>query len=180
MYNLANQLTFARLASLPLIVLLLYIPHAWAAWACLILYIMGAMTDWLDGWVARRFHQTSALGTFLDPIADKIFIAVILVVLIAIGRIDGLLTLAVLVILARELFVAGLREFLGPKNIKLPVTKLAKWKTASQMVATGALIIAPYIVEGGLIGGAILCVAAALTAITGWDYFRESLPYLRD
>ena len=172
--NLANILTITRLVLLPFIVILFYMPAswAWASWALLALYAIGAITDWFDGWVARRFNQVSAFGTFMDPISDKIYVVTMLLMLIATQRISGLLVLAVVVILVREFLVAGLREFLAPKNIKLPVTKLAKWKTTAQMVATGLLILAPLSRLAADAGDVFLCGAAVLTVVTGWDYVR--------
>ena len=101
------------------------------------LYIIGAATDWLDGWVARRYNQISEFGKFMDPISDKIFVVTVLMMLVATHRIEHFLVLAVIIILIREFLVSGIREFLGPKGISLPVTPLAKWKTAAQMTATG-------------------------------------------
>lgn len=179
--NLANILTITRLALLPPIILLFFIPAAWAAWACLILYVAGALTDILDGWAARRYNQISELGKFLDPISDKIFVITILLMLIATDRIEGIWVLPVVIILAREFLVAGLREFLGPKNVPLPVTHMAKWKTAIQMIATGVMIVAPYmhwtIEIAGLTG---ICAAAALTAITGWAYLKAGLSHIKE
>ena len=177
--NLANKLTLARLALLPFIILLLFIPAKWAAWTVLVLYIIGAATDWLDGWVARRYNQISDFGRFLDPIADKVFVVTILLMLVAIERIGGIFTLAVIIIIAREFLVAGLREFLGPKNIVLPVTPLAKWKTALQMVATGVLIVGPYVPLGGALGLLALSAAAALTVMTGWNYLKSSWVHIK-
>lgn len=179
MHNLANKLTLFRLALLPLLIILLFIPREWAADIALIIYTIGAITDWLDGYVARKYNQVSNFGTFLDPISDKIFVVVILLMLVATQHITGIFTLAVIVILVREFVVAGLREFLGPKNIKLPVRPLAKWKTTVQMIATGILIIGPYFSLGEVIGLLGLTAAAVLTVITGWQYLRASLPYLR-
>lgn len=180
-YNLANKLTLIRLALLPFIILLFFIPAAWAAWTCLVLYVLGALTDLLDGWVARKYAQTSAFGAAMDPIADKIFVVTVLLMLVATQRMADILTLAVIVILMREFLVAGLREFLGPKGVSLPVTKLAKWKTATQMVATGILIVGHY-VSGGvtLLGEVLLAVSAGLTVVTGWGYIKASLPHISD
>lgn len=180
MLSFANILTLFRLALLPFIVLLFFLPFDWAAWMCLTLYIIGAITDWLDGWVARRYNQISAFGTFMDPIADKIFVVVILLMLVATDRIQDIWVIAVIVILTREFLVAGLREYLGPKNIQLPVTNLAKWKTAIQMVATGLLIIAPINLYAELAGQIGIIIAAALTAMTGWSYLKASLPHIKD
>ena len=179
-YNLANKLTLFRLALLPFIILLFFIPAKWAAWACLVLYILGALSDWLDGWAARRYGQTSAFGAAMDPIADKIFVVTVLLMLLATQRIGGIFTLAVIVILMREFLVAGLREFLGPKGVTLPVTKLAKWKTAIQMVATGVLIVGPFMSGGTVLGMVLLTIAAGLTVVTGWEYVKASLPHIQD
>ena len=182
MKNLANILTLTRLALLPFIIILLFMPDSWtwAAWTCLVLYIIGALTDYLDGWVARKFDQVSEFGRFLDPIADKIFVVAILVMLVEAGRVAPLGVIAVIIILVREFTVAGLREFLGPKDIKLPVTNLAKWKTTVQMIATGILIVSPatplYI---DLIGLACLCGAAVLTVMTGWNYLKTAMTHMK-
>ena len=174
MDNLANILTVARLALLPFIVLLLFFDAAWTAWTALALYLAGAATDWLDGWVARAFNQVSDFGRLMDPISDKVFVMTILMMLVADGRIQGVLVLAVIVILIREFIVAGLREFLGPRNIVLPVTRLAKWKTTVQMVAAGFLIMAPVSFRAEVAGQLLLCAAAVMTAVTGWDYIRTA------
>jgi len=180
MKNLANILTISRLVLLPFIIALFFIPEAWAAWSCLGLYIIGALTDFLDGWVARKFDQISAFGKFMDPIADKIFVVTVLFMLVAADRITGIWVLAVVIILAREFLVSGIREYLGPKNIQLPVTPLAKWKTAVQMLATGLLIMAPYSALATLTGRISLSVAVVLTVITGWNYLKSSLEHIKD
>ena len=178
--NLANKLTLLRLAALPVLVGLLFIDRNWAAWTCLILYIAAALTDWLDGWVARKYHMVSGLGTFLDPISDKIFVSTMFLTLIATGRLAGFGALLVILILTREFVVSGLREYLGPLGVKVPVTKLAKWKTTVQMIAAGALIVSPFVPYGYAIGIVLLLAATALTLVTGWDYLRTGLPHLRD
>lgn len=178
MCNLANILTLFRLVLLPFIIVLFYIPAEWAAWTCLILYIIGAVTDFFDGWVARRFNQISDFGTFMDPISDKIFVVVLLLMLVSIGRIEGLWILPVIFILVREFLVSGMREFLGPKNIKLPVTNLAKWKTTIQMAALGFLIIGPYVPLGTLAGLLGLTAAAVLTVVTGWEYLKAGFAHM--
>ena len=178
MNNIANILTVTRLALLPFIIALLYAHSAWAAWTVLVLYIIGALTDWLDGWVARRYDQISDFGKFMDPVSDKIFVVTLLMMLVATHRIEHFLVLAVIIILVREFLVSGIREFLAPKGISLPVTKLAKWKTATQMIATGLLIIGPAYPLADLTGGILLCAAAALTVITGWDYLKTAWRYL--
>jgi len=180
MMNLANILSLARLALLPFIIILFFLPYQWAAWLCLVLYIIGAVTDFADGWVARKFNQVTEFGKFIDPISDKIFVVTILLMLVAADRITGVFVLAVVVILVREFVVAGLREFLGSKEIKMPVTQLAKWKTAIQMISSGLLIIAPYNALAAIVGLSGLCVAAAITAWTGCDYFKSALVHLKN
>lgn len=180
MDTLPNILTLFRLALLPIIVLLFFIPAGWAAWTCLALYILGAFTDWLDGWIARKYNQASELGAMMDPIADKIFVVTIMLMLVATGRIEGIWVLLIVIILIREFTVSGLREYLGPKGIKVPVTKLAKWKTATQMIATGILIIAPYITGGGFIGLLCLLAATILTITTGWQYLKAGLEHIKE
>lgn len=176
--NLANILTIARLCLLPVIIVLIALPVAWAAWTCLALYAIAAFTDFLDGWVARRYNMITEWGKFMDPISDKIFVVIILLMLIVIDRIDGLWVLPVMIILVREFLVSGLREFLGPKDVKLPVTSLAKWKTASQMLSLGFLIVAEYVPYGLITGLVLLSVSSVLTAITGYTYLREGFKHI--
>ena len=135
MKNLPNVLTFLRIAILPVIIGLFYVPDSWAAWSALALYIFASITDYLDGHLARKWHVISPVGTFLDPIADKIFIVALLIVIAAFDRLEGIWLIPAILIIIREIFVSGLREFLGPKNVQLPVSKLAKWKTTVQMIA---------------------------------------------
>ena len=163
-----------------MIILLFYIPFEWAAWVCLALYAIGAITDFVDGWIARKFNQVTPFGTFLDPISDKVFVVTMLLMLVSVDRIDGIGVVAVVIILTREFMVSGMREFLGPKNIKLPVTKLAKWKTTIQMVATGILVVGPFLPFGTLIGQTGLLCAATLTVITGWTYLKTGFAHMKD
>ncbi len=177
--NIPNILTLARLALLPPMIVLFFLPLEWAAWICLGLYVVGAVTDFLDGWIARRFNMTSEFGAMMDPISDKIFVVTIMLMLIAVGRIEGLMVLSVVIIIIREFTVSGLREYLGPKGITLPVTNLAKWKTALQMGALGFLIIGPYLFWAYILGSAALIGAALLTLITGWIYLKAGLDHIR-
>lgn len=182
MWSIPNIMTMARILLLPFIVALLYIPEAWAAWVALAFYIIAALTDFLDGFVARKMNMESAFGRFLDPIADKVFIASLLLLLVGFGRLQGVWIIAGIIILARELLISGLREFLGPENITFPVTRLAKWKTTVQMFALGFLIVGdygdvilPYTLE---IGHLLILIAAVLTVITGWAYFKVGLKHI--
>ncbi len=181
--NIANILTIARILLLPLIVALFYAEESWgapAAWLCLFIYIIAAITDFFDGYVARKLNQISAFGTFLDPISDKIFVSTLMILLVAFGRIEDSWIILVILIFAREFLVSGLREFLGPKNIKVPVTMLAKWKTTVQMLSLGFLILgphAPYALDLGLV---LLFLATILTLITGLSYMIVGIKHMKD
>lgn len=179
--NLANILTFSRLLLLPVMIALFYLEASWgavAAWLCFIVFVLSAITDFFDGYVARKYNQITPFGTFLDPISDKIFVATLLVLLVAFGRITGFWILLVLLIFAREFLVSGLREYLGPKNIQMPVSALAKWKTAAQMAATGFLILGPYAPFALPIGLWLLLAAALLTIITGAQYLQAGIRHI--
>jgi len=180
MLNIPNLMTLGRLALLPFIIALLYSGGSEATWIALGLYVVAALTDFFDGYLARKLNQISAFGTFLDPISDKIFVGVLLVALVGFGRLEGLWMIAAFVIIARELLVSGLREFLGPHNVQMPVTKLAKWKTATQMLSLGFLIVGNLAIGALLAGQLLLVLAAALTAITGWAYLMTGLRYMKD
>lgn len=182
MLTLPNLLTLSRIVAVPFLVALLWWPQWPLGYALgFLLYTLIAATDYLDGYLARKSGQVSKLGTFLDPIADKIMVAAVLLMLTATGVIAGLHVIAAILILMREIFVSGLREFLGGMRVSLPVSKLAKWKTTVQLVALGALILAPALPGVAWVmpvGVAALWLAAALTLITGWDYLRTGLRHM--
>lgn len=177
-----NFLTFARLAATPVIVGLFFIDTGAARWAILILFVAAAATDYLDGWLARALGQDSDLGRLLDPIADKIMVAAVLLALVGFGPLGGIHLIPVVIILARELAVSGLREFLAERRIGAPVTKLAKWKTAAQMLSLALLLTGMTARASDLVmasGLALLWLAAGLTALTGWNYFRAGLATIK-
>lgn len=176
MLTIPNILTLSRIALLPLLIWLIYAGHSWAA---LILYIFCALSDFLDGYLARKMNSVTAFGTFLDPISDKVFIALLLVALVDVGYLSGLWVIPVLIILTREFLVSGLREFLGPKDVKIPVTQLAKWKTTIQMLSLGFLIIAPALPFALITGQILILIAALITAQTGALYLKASWQYLK-
>jgi cardiolipin synthase len=182
MLNLANILTMSRIAAIPAIVgfMMLHGP-AWH-WVALALFILACVTDWFDGYVARRLDQVSPLGRFLDPIADKLVVAAVLLILVSVRHIDGWAILAALIILCREILVSGLREFLAELRVGVPVSMLAKWKTTVQMVSLGFLIVAKPASEvpinAMLIGEILLWIAAGLTLITGYDYMTIGLKHM--
>ncbi len=181
MYSLPNLLTLSRIAAIPIVVVLLYIPGPWGAWSAAFVYALACITDWLDGHIARQRKLQSDFGRFLDPIADKLLVAAILLVLVGQHRIAGPMIVAALIILGREILVSGLREFLAGLRISVPVSRLAKWKTGIQMVALGVVMVGEYgprgvyIEEIGMLG---LAAAAVLTLITGYDYLRAGLRHM--
>lgn len=182
MVTLPNILTLSRIAAVPLLALLLWWP-AWTAGyaAAFALYCVLGATDYLDGYLARAQGTVSKLGIFLDPIADKIMVAAVILLLVAVRAIEGVHIIAALVILLREIAVSGLREFLAGLQVSVPVSMLAKWKTTLQIVALGALILAgalPAVAWIGTVGLAALWLAAVLTLVTGYDYLRVGLRHM--
>ena len=184
-WNLPNLLTYGRVAAVPLVVAFLFWPaDPWARWSALAIYTAAAITDFFDGYLARAWSQQSSLGRMLDPIADKLLVAAVLLALAADRTIAGPSLWAAIVILCREILVSGLREYLAELRVPVPVTAVAKWKTGVQMVALGFLIagpagdaVLPYATE---IGVGLLWVAAILTFYTGWDYMRASYDHVGD
>ena len=138
--NLPNILTILRLAAAPgVVVMFLYFARPWADWFALVLFIVAALTDFLDGYLARAWKQESKLGAMLDPIADKAMVIIALVVITGFSGMNPWILLPATLIIFREVFVSGLREFLGDTAGTLKVTNLAKWKTTAQMVAISML-----------------------------------------
>ncbi|HEY7384341.1 MAG TPA: CDP-diacylglycerol--glycerol-3-phosphate 3-phosphatidyltransferase [Beijerinckiaceae bacterium] len=183
--NLPNVLTYARLAAVPVVVGLLFWPRDdWARWPALLIFIAAGVTDYFDGYFARVYAQQSALGRMLDPIADKLLVAACLLMLTADETIYGWSLLAAIVILCREILVSGLREYLAALKVSVPVSRVAKWKTALQLVAVGFLIAGPageQILPGTIeIGLVLLWVAAILTLYTGWDYLKAGIRHITD
>lgn len=186
MLSLPNLLTLSRIVTVPLLVALLWYPGWELGYALgFALYCLMGVTDYFDGYVARAQGTVSKLGQFLDPIADKIMIAAVILMLVGTrheaASITGIHLIPALVILLREIAVSGLREFLAGLQVSLPVSQLAKYKTTFQIVALGALILAgavpqfSWVKDVGLVS---LWVAAALTLLTGWDYLRAGLKHM--
>jgi CDP-diacylglycerol--glycerol-3-phosphate 3-phosphatidyltransferase/cardiolipin synthase len=177
--NLPNILTYGRVAAVPVVVALLFWPEReWADWTAFGLFAAAAITDFFDGYLARAWSQQSSLGRMLDPIADKLLVAAALLMLSANGAIAGGSLWAAVVILCREILVSGLREYLAELRVSVPVTAVAKWKTAAQLVALGFLIAGPageHALPGAHVAGIVLLwIAAMLTLYTGWDYMKAS------
>jgi len=182
-WTLPNILSILRLLAAPLLPLAYVLwDSPTADWIALALFVGASVTDWIDGYVARAWNLTSRFGAMIDPIADKAMVLIALLAVVAKFGMPFALTIAASVIVFREVFVSGLREFLGAQAGQLKVTKLAKWKTTVQMVAITVLIahgVLTHVAVEGL-GTLLLMVAAVLTAITGADYFVKSWPYLRE
>ena len=181
MYNLPNILTISRIVVIPLIFMSIYFTsYAWAMLAG-ILFVAASITDYLDGYLARAWNETSAFGRLLDPIADKLLVATALVVILAKPNMYSLniTIIPAFVILCREILVSGLREFLREVNVGLPVTKLAKWKTAFQMTALAMMLFKDLWIGWSYTGEFLLWVAATLTFITGYQYYQKSLDYVK-
>ncbi|MCA3244875.1 MAG: CDP-diacylglycerol--glycerol-3-phosphate 3-phosphatidyltransferase [Tagaea sp.] len=183
-YSLPMWLTFSRIAAIPVLVALFWAQgDEWRYVACAV-YGLAAATDWLDGYLARAWAQQSKLGRMLDPIADKLLVAAVILLLVAFDRISAPTIVAALVILLREVLVSGLREFLAELRVGLPVSAMAKWKTAAQMTALGFLVVADAeptaFLPVSLIGETLLWIAAGLTLYTGYDYLRVGLKHADD
>jgi cardiolipin synthase (CMP-forming) len=195
-WTLPNLLTLSRIVAVPALAFLLW----WPGWVlgyglAFAMYCLMGITDYFDGYLARASGKVSRLGQFLDPIADKIMIAAVILVLAAQGVLRGpyvgdMHVIAGLVILIREVAVSGLREFLGGLQISVPVSRLAKWKTTFQMVSLGALILGQALpgwtvwvfgIQANVphtVGLTTLWAAAVLTVVTGWDYLRVGLKHM--
>lgn len=217
-WTIPNILSILRLVAAPfLAVAFLFFARPYADWFALILFVLASITDWVDGYLARSWQQVTKMGTMVDPIADKAMVVIALMVIVGYSSMSPWLVLPATMILFREVFVSGLREFLGDVSGTLKVTQLAKWKTATQMIAIAVLfsqgIFEHYLGMGiygmdqalfdsilagrvedlnnlrwkydgmiwsGRAGLALLWIAALLTLVTGWDYFRKAMPHLKE
>ncbi|QND50096.1 CDP-diacylglycerol--glycerol-3-phosphate 3-phosphatidyltransferase [Rhizobium lusitanum] len=188
-YSIPNLLTYGRILCVPLIVLCFFVEGKlegsdFARWVALWIFVIASLTDFLDGYLARIWNQTSNIGRMLDPIADKLLVASILLLVAADGTIAGWSLWAAIIILCREILVSGLREYLAALKVSVPVTRIAKWKTTAQLVAIAFLLagpagdkVLPYTTELGII---LLWIAALLTIYTGYDYFRAGVKHIVD
>lgn len=179
--SLPNMLTISRILLVPVVILAFYMDAPWGSWIAFAAFSCACITDFFDGYVARLWAQTSRLGQFLDPIADKLLVATTLFLLVGFERISQPSFLPAIVILCREILVSGLREFLSEVQVSLPVSILAKWKTIIQMLAIGVLLIGdiPDIsLPITMFGEIFLWFAAVLTLITGYDYLRTGLRHI--
>lgn len=180
--SLPNLMTVMRLFMAPVVAILIWTDDVMGGFApALGLFILASISDFLDGWMARRLGIVSKFGAMLDPIADKVLIGVCLLALAHVTEDGWLFFLPALVIMTREFLISGIREFMAGRNVTIPVSQLAKWKTTLQLVAIGLLLAAPvfpsvpFVNEGGLV---ILWLAALITAQTGWAYYRGTLDHV--
>lgn len=176
--SLPNALTIGRIAIIPVIVLLLVIGGAGPRVAALVLYVLAAATDWLDGYLARAWDAFSPLGRMLDPIADKLLVGVLLVALAWDGSLSALDLIPATAIMMREIFIPGLREFMGGASIIVKVTTLAKWKTTAQLVALTIVLLEGIVPGLSLVSDIVFWLAGILTVWTGVQYFLGAWPQL--
>lgn len=200
-WTIPNILTVLRLLAAPGVALaFVLLPRPAADWVSVVLFVVAALTDYIDGRLARAWKQESNFGRMLDPIADKAMVVIALAVIVGISRVNPYILFPVAFILLREVFVSGLREFLGSEASTLKVTYLAKWKTTAQMVAIPVLLIAgafEFEARHGMFwvspsfhastewlfstaGIVLIWAAGLLTVLTGLDYLHKAMPFLRD
>lgn len=177
-FNVPNMLCFFRIALIPVMIFLFYIDGPIAAWINVALFALAGLSDFLDGYLARAWNQTTILGKFLDSSTDKMLVGVALFLLVAFGRLDGIWIIPAALIYLREILVAGVREFMGIYNIVVHISKMGKWKLTIQMLSIGFLIAGPYadivIPHGFAIGKALFLIATAITVVSGWSYTLEA------
>ncbi|QQA42560.1 CDP-diacylglycerol--glycerol-3-phosphate 3-phosphatidyltransferase [Pelagovum pacificum] len=188
-WTLPNILTIGRLIAAPgIAVIFLYFNRPFADWVALILFASVALTDWIDGRLARAWGMETRFGAAMDPIADKAMVLIALLVIAGYSAMSPWIVMPATLIVFREVFVSGLREYVGG-GVKLSVTVLAKWKTTVQMVSIAVLFSEGIFINHGAdtaaawvggLGVTLLWIAAVLTLVTGYDYFRKSLPYLKE
>ena len=195
-WTIPNTLTVCRLAVAPAVAMVfLILPRPPADWIALVMFILAAGTDFLDGYLARLWKQESRFGKMLDPVADKAMVVIALLVLVALAGLGVWITIPAVVIIFREILVSGLREFAGGQSQSLSVTGAARWKTTVQMVAVAGLFLStgmgqlqePETVAGvagmvavatstvEVVALALLWVAAIMTLTTGWGYFMKAI-----
>ena len=184
--NIPNLLTVGRIWAIPVIIATFFFPQPIWAWIGVALFVLAAITDYMDGYLARHLNQLSRFGRVLDPIADKLLVGVILIMLAWQGKLGGVMVIPAVIILGREILVSGLREFLAEIKVGCPVTRLAKWKTACQMTALPMLMVADKSCSGVFsgfftwLGGFAFWIAAILTIMTGYDYWKSGRKYMND
>ncbi|EJW21942.1 hypothetical protein IMCC14465_03360 [alpha proteobacterium IMCC14465] len=183
MKRLPNLLTLFRVLMIPALVLVYLIPGPLGNWFAFSIYTLAAITDYLDGWLARKLKATSEFGRMLDPIADKLMVVAVLIILIEFRDISGIHTLAAGLIIMREILISWFREYLTDRGVTLAVSQIAKYKTTIQMIALGVLLlgeagdmISPFVKDSGLV---LLWVATLFTIWTAIDYLSKGTAALK-
>ncbi|AHF67938.1 CDP-diacylglycerol--glycerol-3-phosphate 3-phosphatidyltransferase [Pseudomonas cichorii] len=179
--NIPNLITVLRVLLIPIFILLFYLPYHWSYMAASSVFAFAAATDWLDGYLARRLEQSTPFGAFLDPVADKLMVAVALVLLVQ-THANLWLTLPAAVIIGREIVISALREWMAEigARAQVAVSNMGKWKTAAQMLALVILLANPPAVTFWVIlGYALLLIAAGLTLWSMVQYLRAAWPHLK-
>ena len=178
--NLSNFLTLIRIAVIPIIVFCIYLKSPFFGWTAFILFCLASITDYFDGYLARIRNEVTNFGTFLDPIADKLLVASVILILTSRGVIDNWETIPALIILLREITVSGLREYLAGIKVSIPVSRIAKLKTLFQLCALAFLILSDSVVSITaiiLLGKIFLWIAGLLTLYTAYDYVKGSIKH---
>ena len=178
--NLSNILTLIRIIIIPLIVLCIYLKNPFFGWTAFVLFCLASITDYFDGYIARIRNEITNFGTFLDPIADKLLVAAVILILTSKGVIADWETIPALIILLREITVSGLREYLAGIKISVPVSRIAKLKTLLQLCSLALLILSESINDYNIIillGNFFLWIAGILTLYTAFDYVKTSMKY---
>ena len=178
--NLSNFLTITRIVVIPIIVICIYLKSPIFGWIAFVLFCLASITDYFDGYLARIRDEVTNFGTFLDPIADKLLVAAVLLILTSKGVIADWDTIPALIILLREITVSGLREYLAGIKISVPVSRIAKLKTLLQLCALALLILSEAIYNAYMIvyfGKVFLWIAGLLTLYTAYDYVKASIKH---
>ena len=183
MFNVPNLLSMYRIACVPVIMLLSFFDGPVATWVNVFIFFWACISDLLDGIIARKTGQITVLGRFLDATSDKILVGGVLLILICFDKITGVWMIPALIIFVREIFISGLREFLGLYKISVPVSWMGKWKATVQMAASGFLMAGEYgesvVPHSIFIGKILLLAATVLTALSAWDYMKKGYETIR-
>ncbi|MFQ5519734.1 MAG: CDP-diacylglycerol--glycerol-3-phosphate 3-phosphatidyltransferase [Mariprofundus sp.] len=177
-WTISNQLTISRVIIIPVFIGAYYLAGIWGHLLAALLFLLAAITDWLDGYLARKRHEVTPFGRFLDPVADKLLVAAALVLLVSSGHVPAVLAI---IIIGREIAIGALREWLAQQATIVHVSLIAKWKTGMQMTAITMLLLHIDIIgiSMHLLGLGLLWLAALLTLWSGYEYLRDAWPEMR-
>lgn len=177
-YNIPTILTLLRIALIPLLAVVFYLPWQYANVACTVIFIVAGLTDWLDGYLARKMNLETAFGAFLDPVADKLMVAIVLVLIVQ-QQASPYIAIPAAIIIGREITIASLREWMAEigQRAKVKVSQLGKWKTSLQMVSIGLLLYREDLfgIPVNQLGYILLYIASALTIWSMFNYLGAAL-----